>query len=287
MSETVDIIRSVAELRARVRYWRDQGLSVALVPTMGALHDGHLTLVKTALELADRVVTSIFVNPTQFGPNEDFSRYPRQEEQDAGLLADVGCHVLYAPEVAEMYPAGFATSIHVGGISAGLCGDIRPGHFDGVATVVTKLLLQCQPHLALFGEKDWQQLTVLRHLVRDLDLPVDVIGVPTVREVDGLARSSRNAYLSTTERAIAPTLFKVLNQIADGLRQGGTADELCRQGIAQVLEAGFLSVDYLEVRAADSLERLTRLNQPARILVAARLKGARLIDNLAVEPVDA
>ncbi|MBR9973857.1 pantoate--beta-alanine ligase [Magnetospirillum sulfuroxidans] len=287
MSETVDIIRSVAELRARVRYWRDQGLSVALVPTMGALHDGHLTLVKAALELADRVVTSVFVNPTQFGPNEDFSRYPRQEEQDAGLLADGGCHVLYAPTVTEMYPAGFATSIHVGAVSEGLCGDIRPGHFDGVATVVTKLLLQCQPHLALFGEKDWQQLTVLRHLVRDLDLPVEVVGVPTVREVDGLARSSRNAYLSAAERSIAPVLFKVLNQIADGLRQGGAAEELCRQGIAQVLEAGFLSVDYLEVRAADTLERLTRLDQPARILVAARLHGARLIDNLAVEPAHA
>ena len=287
MSETVDIIRSVAELRARVRYWRDQGLSVALVPTMGALHQGHLTLVKTALELADRVVTSVFVNPTQFGPNEDFSRYPRQEEQDAGLLADIGCHVLYAPEVTEMYPPGFATSIHVGGVSTGLCGDSRPGHFDGVATVVTKLLLQCQPHLALFGEKDWQQLTVLRHLVRDLDLPVDVIGVPTVREVDGLARSSRNAYLSTAERAIAPTLFKVLNQIADGLRRGGTVEELCRQGIAQVLESGFPVVEYLEVRAADTLDALSVLDRPARILVAARFEGVRLIDNLAVEPIDA
>lgn len=287
MSETLDIVRSIAELRARVRYWRDQGLSVAFVPTMGALHEGHLTLVSTGLELADRVVASVFVNPTQFGPNEDFSRYPRQEAADADKLAGAGCHLLYAPTVDEMYPQGFATSIHVAGLSEGLCGDVRPGHFDGVATVVTKLLLQCQPHIALFGEKDWQQLTLIRRLVTDLDVAVEVVGVPTVREADGLAKSSRNAYLSPAERAIAPALYKVLNAIADGLKKGGDAAELCQDGIEKLLGAGFKSVDYLEVRAAHSLHKLGRLDQSARILVAARLDGARLIDNLGVEPVHA
>lgn len=284
MSDSVDIVRSKADLRARVQYWRDQGLSVAFVPTMGALHDGHLTLVRTGLELADRVVVSVFVNPTQFGPNEDFSRYPRQEDQDAALLAEVGCHLLYAPTVAEMYPDGFATSIHVAGVSAGLCGEIRPGHFDGVATVVAKLLLQVAPHMALFGEKDWQQLAVIRTLVRDLDIPVDVVGVPTVREFDGLARSSRNAYLSAEERKIAPVLYQVLNDVAEGLRQGRKSADLCAEGVTRILQAGFLSVDYLEVRAADGLEPLDHLDRPARILVAARLSGARLIDNLGVEP---
>jgi len=287
MSDSLDIVRTKADLRTRVQYWRDQGLSVAFVPTMGALHDGHLTLVGTGLELADRVVVSVFVNPTQFGAGEDFSRYPRQEEQDAALLTEAGCHLLYAPNVAEMYPDGFASSIHVGGVSEGLCGDVRPGHFDGVATVVTKLLLQVAPHLALFGEKDWQQLTVIRRLVRDLDIPVEVVGVPTVREFDGLARSSRNAYLSAEERKIAPVLYQVLNDVAEGLRQGGQSAELCADGVKRITQAGFLSVDYLEVRAADSLQPLARLERPARILVAARLSGARLIDNLGVEPLHA
>lgn len=287
MSETLDIVRTKADLRARVRYWRDQGLNVAFVPTMGALHEGHLTLVRAGLEVAERVVASVFVNPTQFGPNEDFSRYPRQEEQDSALLAGAGCHLLYAPSVEEMYPPGFATRIGVSGVSEGLCGEVRPGHFDGVATVVTKLLLQVQPHVALFGEKDWQQLAVIRRLVRDLDVPVDVVGVPTVREADGLAKSSRNAYLSAPERAIAPVLYQVLNHIAEGLRQGGSPADLCAQGRARILDAGFVSVDYLEARDADGLEPLERLDRPARILVAARLAGARLIDNLAVEPAHA
>lgn len=287
MSDSIDIVRTKADLRARVQYWRDQGLNVAFVPTMGALHDGHLTLVRTGLELANRVVVSVFVNPTQFGPNEDFSRYPRQEEQDAAALAGVGCHLLYAPTVAEMYPDGFATSVHVSGVSEGLCGDIRPGHFDGVATVVSKLLLQVAPHMALFGEKDWQQLTVIRRLVRDLDIPVEVVGVPTVREFDGLARSSRNAYLSAEERQIAPVLYQVLSDMAEALRQGGDSAALCAEGTQRIKDAGFLSVDYLDVRAADSLEPLARLDRPARILVAARLSGARLIDNLGVEPLHA
>jgi pantoate--beta-alanine ligase len=283
MAEDLDIVRSVAELRARVKYWRDQGLSVAFVPTMGALHDGHLTLVRHGREIADRVVASVFVNPKQFGPKEDLARYPRQEARDAELLAGAGCHLLFAPTVEEMYPDGFCTRVIVPGVSEGLCGDVRPGHFEGVATVVTKLLLQCLPDAALFGEKDWQQLMVIRRLARDLDIPVQIVGVPTVREADGLAMSSRNAYLSADERRIAPAIWRAMQHVADGLREGRGAEELCHRAAADLLAAGFLSVDYVAVRDADTLAPVDRLDRPARILVAARLGGARLIDNMGVE----
>lgn len=285
MACELDIVRSVAELRARVKYWRDQGLTIAFVPTMGALHEGHLALVNKGLELADRVVASIFVNPTQFGPNEDLSRYPRQEAKDAEALEKAGCALLFAPTVEEMYPQGFATGVTVKGVSHGLCGNIRPGHFDGVATVVTKLLLQCLPDVAVFGEKDWQQLAVIRRLTRDLDIPVTIIGVPTVREADGVAMSSRNAYLSAEERAIAPVLHNSLQWIADRLKQGGETKDLCLHAGADILSAGFLSLDYLEVCDADSLAPADKLaDRPLRILVAARLGGTRLIDNVGIEP---
>lgn len=284
MAEDIDVVRSVTELRTRVKYWRDQGLAVAFVPTMGALHDGHLALVRRGRELADRVVASVFVNPRQFGANEDFGRYPRQEEADAALLAGAGCALLFAPTVDEMYPAGFATRVTVDGVSEGLCGAVRPGHFEGVATVVTKLLLQCLPDVALFGEKDWQQLMVIRRLARDLDIPVEIVGVPTTREADGLALSSRNAYLSAPERAVAPALYRALSAVADGLRRGGRAEELCHRAAADLLAAGFLSVDYVEVRDAETQASVDRLERPARVLGAARLGGARLIDNIGVEP---
>lgn len=280
----LDIVRSVADLRARVKYWRDQGLTVAMVPTMGALHDGHLTLVRAALEQADRVVASVFVNPTQFGPNEDLSRYPRQEVKDAELLDGAGCHLLFAPKVTEMYPDGFASAVSVKGVSEPLEGAFRPGHFDGVATVVTKLLLQCLPDVALFGEKDWQQLAVIRRLARDLDLPVQVQGVPTVREADGLALSSRNAYLSADDRAVAPALHRALQAVAEGLKVGKTAEELCHRAAADVLAAGFASVDYIEVRDADTMGPVARLDRPVRVLAACRLGTTRLIDNIGVEP---
>ncbi|HTH18218.1 MAG TPA: pantoate--beta-alanine ligase [Magnetospirillum sp.] len=280
----LDIVRSVADLRARVKYWRDQGLSVAMVPTMGALHQGHLSLVRAGLDVADRVVASVFVNPTQFGPNEDLSRYPRQEAKDAELLDGAGCHLLFAPKVEEMYPDGFATTVSVKGVSQPLEGAFRPGHFDGVATVVSKLLLQCLPDFALFGEKDWQQLAVIRRLVRDLDLPVKIVGIPTVREADGLALSSRNAYLSDEDRAIAPALYKALVSVAEGVRQGGSAEELCHRAAADLIAAGFASVDYIDMRDADSMAKLRSLDRPARILVAARLGTTRLIDNIGVEP---
>lgn len=284
-SGNLDIVRSVADLRARVKYWRDQGLSVAMVPTMGALHQGHLTLVRAGLEQADRVVVSIFVNPTQFGPNEDLSRYPRQEAKDAEALDGIGCHLLFAPKVEEMYPEGFATTVTVKGVSQPLEGTFRPGHFDGVATVVAKLLLQCLPDVALFGEKDWQQLAVIRRLARDLDLPVQIEGVPTVREADGLALSSRNAYLTPEDRAVAPALHRALQEVAEGLKQGKTAEELCHRASADVLAAGFASVDYIDVRDADSMEKAPRLERrPLRVLAAAKLGTTRLIDNIGVEP---
>ena len=276
------IFCTVADLRTQVADWRRQGLTVALVPTMGALHEGHLTLIRRGLELADKVVASVFVNPTQFGPNEDFAAYPRRVSEDAALLQGAGASGLFAPTVAEMYPDGFSTTITVAGLSDGLCGTFRPGHFDGVATVVAKLLLQAGPDVALFGEKDYQQLQVIKRLVRDLDIPIRVEGVPTVREADGLALSSRNAYLSAEERAIAPAIHRTLSAMAEALR--GCADVASQEawGKAQLLAAGFASVDYLEVRAADGLAPLQTVDRPARILVAARLGKARLLDNIPV-----
>ena len=283
MTNSLPTVRTVADLRAQVRAWRQDGLRVGFVPTMGALHRGHLSLIETALGRADRVVASVFVNPSQFGPNEDFSAYPRQEGTDAGLLAGAGAHLLFAPTVAEMYPPGFATTVTVTGVSAGLCGEVRPGHFAGVATVVTKLLLQALPDVAVFGEKDYQQLQVIRRLVRDLDIPVAVIGAPTVREADGLALSSRNAYLSPEQRAIAPAMFRVLTALAERLRNcDEAAAPLLAAGCEDLRYAGFASVDYLELRDTETLAPLTHADRPARLLVAARLGKARLIDNIGV-----
>jgi len=281
----VPILRSVADLRAQVAQWRKAGLRVAFVPTMGALHDGHLSLVKAGLAEADRVLVSIFVNPTQFGPNEDFAAYPRTEEADVAKLEQAGAQAVYAPSVEVMYPQGASTTVHVAGVSEGLCGTFRPGHFDGVATVVSKLLNQAQPDVALFGEKDFQQLQVIRRLVRDLDLPVAIRGVATLREADGLAMSSRNAYLSPAERAAAPALHRTLTDAAARLQGGAEAEPVLKAGIAAVLDAGFGSVDYLELRAAEDLAPLDRLDRPARLIVAARLGRARLIDNIPVNPV--
>jgi len=276
------ILRSVAALREQVAQWRKAGLRVAFVPTMGALHDGHLSLVKAGLAEADRVLVSIFVNPTQFGPNEDFAAYPRTEEADVAKLAQAGAQAVYAPSVEEMYPQGASTTVHVAGVSEGLCGTFRPGHFDGVATVVSKLLNQAQPDVALFGEKDFQQLQVIRRLARDLDLPVAIRGVATLREADGLAMSSRNAYLSPAERAIAPALYRTLSEAAAHLQGGADAEPVLKGGIEAILEAGFGSVDYLELRSAEDLAPLARLDRPARLIVAARLGRARLIDNIPV-----
>jgi pantoate--beta-alanine ligase len=284
MKETaaLPIARTVSALRQMVDAWRAEGRRVALVPTMGALHDGHLALVRQGLRQADRVVPSIFVNPIQFGPGEDFAAYPRRVAEDAAVLAKAGAHGLYLPSADEMYPAGFATTVTVAGPAQGLCGAFRPGHFAGVATVVAKLLLQARPDVAVFGEKDYQQLLVVRHLVRDLDIPVDIVGVPIVRECDGLAMSSRNAYLSPAERAIAPQIHRILLDVAGRLAKGGDIAAEEARGRADLLAAGFSSVDYLEVRDAETLVPPASLGRPARVLAAARLGCTRLIDNVAV-----
>lgn len=279
-----EIIRTVADMRARVAAWHAQGLEVALVPTMGALHDGHLSLIRHAQGLAGKVIASIFVNPTQFGPNEDLAAYPRQEARDAELLAGAGCDLLFAPSVGEMYPQGFATTVSVTGVSDGACGDFRPGHFSGVATVVSKLLLQFQADIACFGEKDWQQLQVIRRVVRDLDIPCRIVGVPTMREKDGLAMSSRNAYLSAEERGIAPNLFRILSLMADQLAVGGDVASEADRAKQAISQAGFGPIDYLEVRDAETFQAVAKVERPARILVAAKLGRARLIDNIPVEP---
>lgn len=278
------IVRSIPELRSMVHVWRRDGLKVALVPTMGALHEGHLTLTDIARQKADRVMASVFVNPTQFGPNEDFSAYPRQEMQDAALLAERKVDVLYAPTVQEMYQPGFDSKVKVGALTEPLCGVFRPGHFDGVATVVSKLLIQTLPDIALFGEKDYQQLLVIKRLALDLDIPVEILGVPTVRESDGLALSSRNKYLSAQERAAAPILIQQLLHIAEIARQLQPLETILADSRQKILAAGFSSVDYLEVRDAFDLSSVHQLapGQSARVFVAARIGKARLIDNLAI-----
>lgn len=278
----VEIARTTAALRERVAAWRRDGARVGLVPTMGALHRGHLALVDAAVGACDRVVASIFVNPAQFGPSEDFSRYPRREAEDERLLAEHACDLIFAPGVEEMYPDGFATTVSVAGVTEPLEGAHRPGHFAGVTTVVSKLLLQCLPDRAYFGEKDYQQLVTIRHMVRDLAIPVSIEGVPTVREADGLALSSRNEYLSEEERAIAPRLHAVLEEVAGAVRSGGPPDEATARAERDLLEAGFASVDYVAVRDAETLAPIAATERPARVLAAARLGHTRLIDNLPV-----
>jgi len=276
------IVRTVAELRQAVSGWRAAGERVALVPTMGALHAGHVSLVELARTKARRVATSIFVNPTQFAPHEDFAKYPRTFEADVAKLAAVGCDLVFAPEPAQMYPDGFATTISLDGpAKAGLEDAVRPTHFAGVATVVAKLLIQAAPDVAVFGEKDYQQLAVIRRMARDLDLPVEIIGAPTMREPDGLAMSSRNVYLSAAERAAAPALHRALLECAARLAKGEAFGAALSEGRAAIERAGF-ALDYLELRDAGSLAPVTSAAKwPLRLLVAARIGSTRLIDNIA------
>lgn len=278
------VARSVADLRAIVGDWKRQGLRVALVPTMGALHEGHLTLVREAGRRADRVVASNFVNPTQFAAHEDLGRYPRQPEEDARLLAGAGCHLMFAPSVEEMYPDGFATSIAVAGPALGLEGAARPQMFGGVALVVTKLFNQVQPDVAVFGEKDYQQLMAVRRFVRDLDLPIEIVGAPTERDGWGLALSSRNAYLSDDELTIARRLNGVLAEAGVRASAGESVAAVEAAAAAALLDAGFASVDYVAIRVADDLRPFANdvVDAPARILAAAWLGKTRLIDNMAV-----
>lgn len=281
--DTLVTVRDVEGLRQRVRSWRRSGLSVALVPTMGALHRGHVYLMERAATMADRVIATIFVNPTQFGPKEDFGAYPRQEAHDFEMLESAGVHVLFAPTVDVMYPAGFATSVRVSGLTEVLCGPIRPGHFEGVATVVTKLLLQALPDIALFGEKDYQQLAVINRFVADLNIPVEIIGVPTVREADGLAMSSRNAYLTETERAIAPVLYAAISKAATAIAAGADPAQSTAQAKAEILASGFRSVDYIDARNAGTLDLLGAGVSQGRVFAAAHLGRARLIDNVEIK----
>lgn len=275
---------AVGPLRTATTGWRAKGERVVLVPTMGALHAGHLALVDEARALGQRVVVSIFVNPTQFGPTEDFSRYPRDVEADLALLTEAGVDAAYLPGVETMYPAGFSTRIEVGDLTEGLCGEYRPGHFAGVATVVAKLVNQVGPDIALFGEKDYQQLRVVTRAMRDLDVPVEIRGVPTLREPDGLALSSRNRYLTATERALAPQLHATLSRIAGALAAGEPGSRLVASGRADLEAAGFSPVQYLAIRDAETLAPVDRVVRPARVLAAAYLGRTRLIDNVAVVP---
>ncbi len=279
---STQVARSVAALRQTVAVWRLAGERIGLVPTMGALHAGHLALVAASQARCRRTVVSVFVNPKQFGPREDFSSYPRPEADDLDKLTQAGADIAFIPPVAEIYPEGFATTISVGGPSAALCGAQRPGHFDGVATVVAKLLIQAAPDTVFFGEKDYQQLMVVRRMARDLDLPVEIVGVPTVREPDGLALSSRNVYLSVEERRIAPNLYRVMRQAAGDIARRAEPGAVLRRAIAELTGAGF-RVEYLELRDAASLEPLSAAPvTPARLLAAVHLGRTRLIDNIPI-----
>ena len=279
-------IRQIDQLRETISGLKATGARIALVPTMGALHRGHIALIEAAKLQADAVIASIFVNPRQFGPNEDLARYPRRETQDARMLAEAGCTVLWMPGVEEMYPAGFATSICVSGVSAGLDGAARPGHFDGVATVVAKLFQQVCPDVALFGEKDFQQLAVIRRMTADLDFRIEIVAVPTQREDDGLALSSRNAYLDAGDRARAVALPRALGVAARSIGKGGDAEAALAVARESLMSAGFESVDYVALVDAETLTDNPDPARPRRLLAAATIAGTRLIDNVPVDVIE-
>ncbi len=283
MADRLRVARTVSDLRRTIRSWRAEAGSIALVPTMGALHAGHVALVREAQRRAQWVVVSIFVNPAQFAPHEDFASYPRKPDADLPLLAATGIDLVWAPPESVMYPAQFATRIvPSGAATVGLEDKFRPHFFAGVATVVAKLLIQCTPDFAMFGEKDYQQLKVVTRLAADLDLPVEIIGVATAREKDGLAMSSRNAYLSASDRAAAPALHRVIEDCAGRIARGTAIAPVLRKGAAAIEHAGF-TLDYLEARHADTLEPIASLaDGPIKLLVAGRINQTRLIDNIAV-----
>ena len=278
----MQIIRQLSALRERTKLIRESGRTLALVPTMGALHAGHMSLVELARRQADDVIVSIFVNPKQFGPNEDLDKYPRSEEADAARLAESGVTALWMPSVSEVYPDGFATSVKVANLGELWCGAARPGHFEGVATVVAKLFNQVCPDIAVFGEKDWQQLAIIRRMARDLDMAVEIIGMPIVRDTDGLALSSRNAYLSAADREAALTLPRALSGAARDIGNGADVEATLADAKAQLLAAGFTQVDYFALVDAATLEPLATLDRTGRLLAAARIGGTRLIDNIAL-----
>jgi pantoate--beta-alanine ligase len=278
----MQIIREPEALRAAVKTLKEGGKSLAFVPTMGALHAGHIQLVTEAARCADAVAASIFVNPMQFGEHEDLDRYPRQEEADAALLSEAGCDLLWLPTAGQIYPDGFATRISVAGVSERWEGEARPGHFDGVATVVAKLLVAVAPHVALFGEKDFQQLAVIRLMVGDLGLPVEIVAVPTVRDADGLALSSRNAYLTADERQRALALPNALNEAAARITAGEPVGSILAAAKQALVDAGFLKIDYFALVDAGTLEPLAKPSGEMRLIAAAAIGRTRLIDNVRV-----
>ncbi|GAA6160750.1 pantoate--beta-alanine ligase [Ruegeria sp. HU-ET01832] len=279
---TAPILRRLADLRALTTEWHRKGEVIGVVPTMGALHQGHLSLVQAAKVGVDRVIVTIFVNPKQFNNPEDLANYPRTEHEDAQKLAPIDVDAIYVPDPDEIYPQGFATTVSVTGLTNVMEGEFRPGHFDGVATVVAKLFLQTQADRAYFGEKDYQQLMVVRRMARDLDIPIEVIGCPTVREPSGLAMSSRNLRLSPEGLEISAHKHRIMTELASALKDGAAFDILAAQAQTDLLAAGFTQVEYIQLRCADSLEPLTHADRPARLFVAAWADGVRLIDNIPV-----
>ncbi|KPU84510.1 pantoate--beta-alanine ligase [Marinosulfonomonas sp. PRT-SC04] len=279
---TAPIIRTLKELRSLTAKWKANNAIISVVPTMGALHPGHLSLVQAARNASDRVIVTIFVNPKQFNNPDDLKNYPRTEHDDARKLEPIGVDVIYVPDVDQIYPNGFATNVSVAGLTDVLCGAHRPGHFDGVATVVAKLFIQTGADMAFLGNKDFQQLQIVRRMAADLDIPIEVIGCPTIREDGGLAMSSRNLLLSDRARIYAPVLSEVMTDIATGLHAGKTMTELLEGVLERLDQAGFTSVDYLELRAADDLALLDTPSRPSRLFAAASLAGVRLIDNIEV-----
>ncbi|WP_373491102.1 pantoate--beta-alanine ligase [Parasphingorhabdus sp.] len=278
----MQIVRQLGPLREALAAFRQAGSTIGLVPTMGALHAGHIRLIEAAKGQCDAVVASIFVNPAQFGVGEDLDAYPRQETADATLLDAAGVALLWAPAVDQIYPPGYATNVSVRGVSEGLCGGARPGHFDGVATVVAKLFNQVRPDAAFFGEKDFQQLAVIRRMARDLDFTHDIVGVPTVRDPDGLALSSRNAYLTPEQRASAVALPEAMQEAAEAIAAGGNIVSILTEARARLLAAGFHKIDYLELRDAETLAFQNVFTRPARLFAAAHIGKTRLIDNIPV-----
>ncbi|WP_170401270.1 pantoate--beta-alanine ligase [Ruegeria arenilitoris] len=279
---TAPILRRLADMRALTTEWHRNGETIGVVPTMGALHQGHLSLVEAAKAGTDRVIVTIFVNPKQFNNPEDLAKYPRTENEDAQKLAPYGVDAIYVPDPEEIYPQGFATNVSVAGLTDVMEGEFRPGHFDGVATVVAKLFLQTQADRAYFGEKDFQQLMVVRRMARDLDIPIEVIGCPTVREPSGLAMSSRNLRLSPDGLAIAANKHRIMQGVAQSLNAGAAFDALAAQAETDLLAAGFAQVEYIHLRCAETLEPLTHADRPARLFAAAWADGVRLIDNIPV-----
>ena len=278
----MEVVRTIAELRQHTSRWRIAGQTIGLIPTMGALHNGHLSLIKLAQGKCDRVIATIFVNPRQFLPNEDFDEYPRNEESDIQKLIEMGVDLLFAPKAPEMYQPDASTTVVISKLTDCLCATSRPGFFDGVGTVVTKLLIQALPDLAIFGEKDYQQLLVIKRLARDLDIPVEIIGAPTIREADGLAVSSRNVFLSQTNRETASKVFEILKKTATAIAQGNDVLVACEEARSELILAGFSEIDYFEARHSETLELIQNFENSGRLFAAVWLGPTRLIDNLEI-----